>query len=79
MPYDDWFLRFQLGLPARPEDREAVRRFAPEMFDRHFEYPKSEEMVRRGVLGRTHALGIRARMGSPIALTSAFASLVRSR
>ncbi len=38
MPYDapDWFLRFHAGLPARPEDRDAIMRFAPELFSRNF-------------------------------------------
>jgi hypothetical protein len=45
MPYDshDWYWRFNAGLPARPEDREAIRRFAPELFNRNFDredYPR---------------------------------------
>jgi hypothetical protein len=44
MPYDapDWYLRFHTGLPARPEDRDAIMRFAPELFNRNFrpeDYP----------------------------------------
>ncbi|WP_159011263.1 hypothetical protein [Bradyrhizobium sp. S69] len=39
MPYDshDWYWRFNAGLPARPEDSEAIGRFAPELFSRNFQ------------------------------------------
>jgi hypothetical protein len=30
----DWYWRMQMGLPARPEDREVLRRIAPELFGR---------------------------------------------
>src|SRR5258708_7923171 len=38
MPYEshDWYWRFHAGLPARPEDREAIKRFAPELFSRDY-------------------------------------------
>jgi hypothetical protein len=28
----EWYWRMQMGLPPRPEDREALRRIAPELF-----------------------------------------------
>jgi hypothetical protein len=40
---DDWFWRFRMGLPARPEDREAIRRFAPELFSREHSFRETSQ------------------------------------
>ncbi|MGY4227838.1 hypothetical protein ACVMIH_005199 [Bradyrhizobium sp. USDA 4503] len=42
---DDWFWRLRMGLPPRPEDREAIRRIAPELFngEHWFREPPQQE------------------------------------
>jgi hypothetical protein len=43
----DWFWRFHLGLPPRSEDRDALRRIAPELFGRDDSALDERNWVRR--------------------------------
>lgn len=46
----EWYWRFHLGLPPRPEDRETLRRIAPELFDRvHRRISKIDEYPQQRV------------------------------